>query len=108
MCSTEFSQVTSDKLEYRDYICHFTDEKTHTIVKFINCELILDRSLSLRGALCKHNRMEGSSLKVIFKNRKYSFARASRILICSRARSKERYKKTSFNRLRKRAVGIIS
>ena len=71
----------------------FTNAKTNTIVKFINCELILDRSLSLRGALCKHSRMDDSLLKVIFKNRKCSFVRASRILICRRARSNERYEK---------------
>jgi len=48
----------------------FTNATTHLIVKFINCELIFGRSLSLSGALCKHQRMEVSSLKVIFKDRK--------------------------------------
>jgi hypothetical protein len=41
---------------------------THKILKFINCELIFGRSLSLRGALCKNHRIEVLSFIVIFKN----------------------------------------
>jgi hypothetical protein len=46
----------------------FNNATTHMILKFINFELIFDRSLGIRGALCKHHRMEVLSFKVIFKD----------------------------------------